>query len=633
MEEAEITNNSSQSHNMGSAGTHPAETMGSSLEAKPTHDHGRGRGNKRSRGTRDRDDRNKRSDMGRGEWSRKSGDRRERNEESAKRRRLNPEESIRKPIYAVNFSKEEIESEERKPKRKVAVMIGYSGSGYKGMQLNDKEKTIEGDLFKAFVAAGAVSKANANDPKKSSLVRCARTDKGVHAAGNVISMKLIIEDPEIIKKINENLSPQIRVWGIERTNGSFSAYQLCDSRIYEYLIPTHCFLPPHPDSYLGRKLLELADEVGDGEGYRKRQEEVATFWTETEERYIKPILDDLDPEIRPLIMQALYHNDSNSERRASDAGIGKEEDKHEFDSMEQKKPKEEFLEKANSDLQLTHSVEDSNSIQRQSSHTDHQVPLPTEAAHLSETKQVSPTDAAIRTLRAAYITAKKAYRISPERISRVRSALSRYNGTHNYHNYTVNKAWRDPSAKRVIKTFTVSDTLVVIGNTEWLSLKVHGQSFMMHQIRKMVSMAALVVRCGCHEGRIQDSYESDKLIIPKAPGLGLLLERPVFDSYNERPKNQEDRGEVAFEKYKTEMGEFKQREIYERIYREEERDNLFHAMFSSIDNLRGRKLLYLSSKGTEATKDGGEVGLGDDTLLKEVVDAASSDDEAEAEDG
>jgi tRNA pseudouridine(38-40) synthase len=73
-------------------------------------------------------------------------------------------------------------------------MIGYSGTGYKGMQIDNKQKTIEGDLFTALVAAGAISKANASDPKKSSLVRCARTDKGVHAAGNVVSLKLIIED-------------------------------------------------------------------------------------------------------------------------------------------------------------------------------------------------------------------------------------------------------------------------------------------------------------------------------------------------------------------------------------------------------------------------------------------------------
>ena len=39
------------------------------------------------------------------------------------------------PSYATKFSKEEIDAQGKKPKRKVAVMIGYSGSGYKGMQL------------------------------------------------------------------------------------------------------------------------------------------------------------------------------------------------------------------------------------------------------------------------------------------------------------------------------------------------------------------------------------------------------------------------------------------------------------------------------------------------------------------
>ena len=142
---------------------------------------------------------------------------------------------------------------------------------------NHREKTIEGDLFSAFVAAGAISKANADDPKKSSLVRCARTDKGVHAAGNLISLKLIIEDPDIVQKINEKLSPQIQVFGLTRTNGSFSAYQFCDSRIYEYLIPTHVFLPPHPRSFLGKQLIELAKEAEDFEGYQTRQKEAEAF--------------------------------------------------------------------------------------------------------------------------------------------------------------------------------------------------------------------------------------------------------------------------------------------------------------------------------------------------------------------
>ena len=216
------------------------------------------------------------------------------------------------------FTKEEIESEERKPKRKVAVMIGYAGSGYKGMQINAQEKTIEGDLFNAFVKAGAISKANADDPKKSSLVRCARTDKGVHAAGNVISLKLIVEDPKIVETINEHLPPQIRVWGLERTNGSFSCYQTCDSRWYEYLTPTFAFLPPHPQSYLGKKLDESAKQEGTYEAYQNLQKDGALFWENAEEEYVKPILEKLDPQLRLDVIAALNSAEESSVIQSSE---------------------------------------------------------------------------------------------------------------------------------------------------------------------------------------------------------------------------------------------------------------------------------------------------------------------------
>lgn len=174
------------------------------------------------------------------------------------------------------------------------------------MYRNNEFRTIEGDLFNALVAARAISKANANDPKKSGLTRCARTDKGVHAAGNVISLKLIVEDPDVLHNINSHLSSQIRVWGIERTTGSFSCYHACDSRWYEYLIPTFAFLPPHPNSYLGEQLDKLATEANDEEGYRSRQKEVAKFWDEVEATHILPIVDSLEGATKDLILEALY---------------------------------------------------------------------------------------------------------------------------------------------------------------------------------------------------------------------------------------------------------------------------------------------------------------------------------------
>lgn len=64
--------------------------------------------------------------------------------------------------------------EPRLPKRKVAVMVGYCGTGYHGMQYNPPNPTIESALFKAFVEAGAISKDNSNDLKKNGFMRAAK---------------------------------------------------------------------------------------------------------------------------------------------------------------------------------------------------------------------------------------------------------------------------------------------------------------------------------------------------------------------------------------------------------------------------------------------------------------------------
>lgn len=465
-------------------------------------------------------------------------------------------------------------------------MIGYSGTGYKGMQIDNKQKTIEGDLFNAFVKAGAISKANADDPKKSSLVRCARTDKGVHAAGNVISLKLIIEDEDIVQKINDNLSSQIRVWGIQRTTGSFSCYQACDSRWYEYLIPTHTFLPPHPSSHLGKKLEEIAEEKGDLEEYRKRQAEVANFWPEVEEKHIKPILETLDDSIRSLVQEALYNVDTvdapEGDDPAVDAAIGSEQKRSEpvtnmeapIGTIDAQETSVEAPVQDSSNEPLDQEVKQTvDTIEKQqpninlNSETDGATELP------ESDVQRHALEAAVKVLKKAYLDAKKAYRISPERQKRVQTALNQYLGTHKFHNYTIQKKFNDRSAQRYIKSFKVEEKPIIINDTEWLSLKVHGQSFMMHQIRKMVGMVALTVRCGTHPNIFKLSFENNIVRIPKAPGLGLLLERPVFESYNDKSAKQAGREKIDFSKYDKEIEEFKEREIYQRIFREEAHGN------------------------------------------------------------
>jgi tRNA pseudouridine38-40 synthase len=536
-------------------------------------------------------------------------------------------------------------------------MIGYSGTGFKGMQISPSEETIEGELFKAFVKAGAIGKANADDPRKASLVRCARTDKNVHAAGNMISLKLIVEDPDIVEKINENLHPQIRVWGIERTIGSFSCYQACDSRWYEYLIPTLAFLPPHPSSWLAKNLERIADEAGDREGYESRQADVRDFWPKVEEEQIKAILETIDEDIRWDVVKALQGEEEASakavkpdadveesakagasakvtEAQANEVKEEKSEVKEEMPEIKEEKPevkeqkteiKEEMPEVKDEkpDVEMTGTTEQS--VKTEGA----EAAAPIDKEHQDRVQRLR---AATKAVRAAYNAAKRRYRITEARIDRVQQALNNYLGTKNYHNYTIQKAFKDPSANRHIKSFVVNRKPILIGDgpeedkTEWLSLKVHGQSFMMHQIRKMIGMVTLLVRSGSDiDKTMAHSFTSAKYSIPKVPGLGLMLERPVFDSYNTMQASKHEREPLRFDKYDDKIEEFKHREIYGRMFAEEQQKGEFGRFFNHVDNFREPYFLYVSSKGLEATE-----GWGRKEGYGEVKMEAESDNEGGA---
>lgn len=459
------------------------------------------------------------------------------------------------------------------------------------MQLAPDQKTIEGDLFKAFVTAGAISKANADDPKKSSFVRCARTDKGVHAAGNIISLKLIVEEDDIVKKINDALTPQIRVWGFERTNNSFSSYQLCDSRVYEYLIPTHSFLPPHPRSFLGRKCLEWAEKKDDVKAWRERQQEVEGYWERIDQEMIRPILQEYTDDVRNVLEKALYLNGESE----ANAGVGDE--------------KKSSIQKQEPDQSTTGPQPATTNDQSLDPESDEAKAL-AEKAKEERIARRKLIDEGVKRLRAAYVKAKREYRIPDSRKQRIQKALDLFLGTHNFWNFTIQKPFRDPSAKRVIKSFKMNPTPILIDGTEWLSLKVHGQSFMMHQIRKMVGMVSLIVRCGTDPQRLVEAYGPINFSIPKAPALGLLLERPVFDSYNKRAQSELGKEAIDFDKYREEMDTFKQNFIYNRMYEDEERENVFGNFFNHVDNFPANTFLFVTSGGLDASgeADGPETG-------------------------
>ena len=310
-------------------------------------------------------------------------------------------------------------------------------------------------------------------------------------------------------------------------------------------------------------------EKGDEEGFCQRQQEVKDFWDKVEQDQIKPILDTYDEETRAILEKALYlRRDEAATDGAKDQSLLAQPGIPTSETANLQTESERPAEPRN-----VPGTENKHEVEEDRSETLAQ-PAGDQYANTEDSRKTTPISEVIKIFRNAYVAAKKAYRIHPSRLQRVREALSLFEGTRNYHNYTVQKSFADPSAKRVIKSFVVTPNPILINGTEWLSLKVHGQSFMMHQIRKMVGMVALMVRCGSDLKRIAESYGPEKISIPKAPSLGLLLERPVFDSYNKRAKANLGREPIDFGRFTKEMDEFKQREIYERIYCDEEKDNM-----------------------------------------------------------
>ncbi|KAK9762056.1 tRNA pseudouridine synthase 1 [Basidiobolus ranarum] len=351
-----------------------------------------------------------------------------------------------------------VEKEKRLPKKKVALLMSYCGTGYQGMQVNPGAITIESELFKALIATGAVSKDNAVDQKKVGFARAARTDKGVHAAGQVVNLKMIVEDPDIIEKINAHLPEQIHVWGYIKAMASFHAKNHCDSRYYEYLMPSYVFIPPS-----------------------------------------------------------------------------------------------------------------------------------------GEVNSLPPVERQIPPSTAEEMAIKRQYRMSPETLTYVRSALNKYVGTHNYHNFTNGKSFKDASAKRFIMSFTCSEPKIIDG-CEWLSLKVHGQAFMIHQIRKMVGLVILMARTNNPLSLMDRTFEEKKINIPKAPGIGLLLEKPVFGAYNKRAVEM-GREVIQFDPYQEQMEVFKEKYIYNAMIQVENEENFFDQWIKGIDTFP-EYYTYINPEGT-----------------------------------
>ncbi|XP_022732372.1 putative tRNA pseudouridine synthase [Durio zibethinus] len=82
-------------------------------------------------------------------------------------------------------------------KKKVVMRVGYVGTDYRGLQLQRDEhelSAIENELETAIFKAGGIRESNYGDLHKIAWARSSRTDKGVHSLATMISLKMEIPE-------------------------------------------------------------------------------------------------------------------------------------------------------------------------------------------------------------------------------------------------------------------------------------------------------------------------------------------------------------------------------------------------------------------------------------------------------
>ncbi|XP_061379850.1 pseudouridylate synthase 1 homolog isoform X2 [Danaus plexippus] len=355
---------------------------------------------------------------------------------------------------------------ERIKRKKMAMLLGYCGVDYYGMQRNPGVPTIEEDLLKALYEAKYITEDDFNNQQNAQFQRSSRTDKGVSAARQVVSLKLPLEVS--VDEINSRLPDCIKVFGIKRATNKFNSKSKCNARTYSYTLPTYVF----------------------------------------------------------------------------ESNVASEDE-------------------------------------------------------------------------------RKAYRITSQKIAQVNEVLGYYKGTKSYHNFTEKKHFQDPSSLRYMMSF-VLERVFMESEMEFAELLVKGQSFMLHQIRKMIGLMIAVVRGHTDISTLEKSFGKEKVMIPTAPGLGLVLDKVHYERYDAKFKDSHE--SLTWDEEEDAVEKFKREKIFPNIVKGELESN---SMGLWLEKMKNHSYEPSEDANDERVKDE-EKDCGDDDGDDEIKD--DDDDEVEVKD-
>lgn len=122
------------------------------------------------------------------------------------------------------------------------------------------------------------------------------------------------------------------------------------------------------------------------------------------------------------------------------------------------------------------------------------------------------------------------HRPTTEEVQRFREALAGFRGTHWFGNFAgMELAGDDPRGRRHIRQIVCSDPFDDGEGAQWVTVSIWGDSFLTHQIRKMLASAVKVAQGTLPVDFIPAALDCRvECVTPKLPPTGLMFLRAVF---------------------------------------------------------------------------------------------------------
>ncbi|HEY9204879.1 MAG TPA: tRNA pseudouridine(38-40) synthase TruA [Candidatus Methanoperedens sp.] len=114
---------------------------------------------------------------------------------------------------------------------RIALKVAYIGTDYHGFQVQPDVRTLEGEIFRALGELGLI-----DDPHEANFMAAGRTDKGVHALGQVIAFDTYKPEVAQPRVINSKLPPTIWTWAWAEVPSDFDPRRHALNREYRYII-------------------------------------------------------------------------------------------------------------------------------------------------------------------------------------------------------------------------------------------------------------------------------------------------------------------------------------------------------------------------------------------------------------